>query len=39
MDIYAPLAGRIGMDAVKTELQNLSFAELEPEPTTPSRPG
>ena len=31
MDIYAPLAGRIGMDKVKTELQNLSFAELEPE--------
>lgn len=31
MDIYAPLAGRIGMDRVKTELQNLSFAELEPE--------
>ncbi len=31
MDIYAPLAGRIGMDKVKTELQDLSFAELEPE--------
>ncbi len=31
MDIYAPLAGRIGMDKVKTELQNLAFAELEPE--------
>ncbi len=31
MDIYAPLAGRIGMDKVKTELQNLSFGELEPE--------
>ncbi len=31
MDIYAPLAGRIGMDKVKTELQNLSFIELEPE--------
>ncbi|MBB2173205.1 RelA/SpoT family protein [Gluconacetobacter asukensis] len=31
MEIYAPLAGRIGMDKVKTELQNLSFAELEPE--------
>ncbi|WP_086644880.1 bifunctional (p)ppGpp synthetase/guanosine-3',5'-bis(diphosphate) 3'-pyrophosphohydrolase [Acetobacter sp. DsW_063] len=31
MDIYAPLAGRIGMDRVKTELQNLSFAQLEPE--------
>jgi guanosine-3',5'-bis(diphosphate) 3'-pyrophosphohydrolase len=31
MDIYAPLAGRIGMDKVKTELQNRSFGELEPE--------
>ena len=31
MDIYAPLADRIGMDAVKTELQTLAFAQLEPE--------
>ncbi|WP_025841224.1 RelA/SpoT family protein [Asaia platycodi] len=31
MDIYAPLAERIGMDRVKTELQNLSFEQLEPE--------
>ena len=31
MDIYAPLAERIGMDAVKTELQTLSFAQIEPE--------
>jgi GTP pyrophosphokinase len=31
MEIYAPLAERIGMDAVKTELQNLAFAELDPE--------
>ena len=31
MEIYAPLAERIGMDAVKNELQNLSFAELEPD--------
>ena len=31
MDIYAPLAGRIGMDSLKTELQNRSFAELEPD--------
>ena len=31
MDIYAPLAERIGMDAVKTELQTLAFAQLEPE--------
>ncbi len=31
MEIYAPLAERIGMDAIKTELQNLAFAQLEPE--------
>jgi GTP pyrophosphokinase len=31
MDIYAPLAERIGMDAVKTELQTQAFAQLEPE--------
>ena len=31
MEIYAPLAERIGMDAIKTELQSLSFAQLEPE--------
>src|SRR5579864_6832234 len=31
MEIYAPLAERIGMDQVKTELQTLSFAQLEPE--------
>src|SRR6185437_15672653 len=31
MEIYAPLAERIGMDAMKTELQTLAFAQLEPE--------
>ena len=31
MEIYAPLAERIGMDAIKTELQTLSFKQLEPE--------
>src|SRR3954452_2511847 len=31
MEIYAPLAERIGMDSVKTELQTLSFTQLEPE--------
>ncbi len=31
MDIYAPLAERIGMDRIKTELQSRAFAELEPE--------
>src|SRR6202789_4229550 len=29
MEIYAPLAERIGMDAVKTELQTLAFAQLD----------
>ncbi len=31
MEIYAPLAERIGMDSLKTELQTLSFQQLEPE--------
>ncbi|HEY6430386.1 MAG TPA: bifunctional (p)ppGpp synthetase/guanosine-3',5'-bis(diphosphate) 3'-pyrophosphohydrolase, partial [Acetobacteraceae bacterium] len=31
MDIYAPLAERIGMDTVKVELQTLAFSQLEPE--------
>jgi GTP pyrophosphokinase len=31
MEIYAPLAERIGMDAIKTELQDLAFAQIEPE--------
>jgi GTP pyrophosphokinase len=31
MEIYAPLAERIGMDALKTELQTLAFAQLEQE--------
>ncbi len=31
MEIYAPLAERIGMESVKSELQTLSFAQLEPE--------
>ena len=31
MEIYAPLAERIGMDDLKTELQTLSFAQIEPE--------
>ncbi|MBO6037927.1 MAG: bifunctional (p)ppGpp synthetase/guanosine-3',5'-bis(diphosphate) 3'-pyrophosphohydrolase, partial [Acetobacter sp.] len=31
LDIYAPLADRIGIDRVKVELQSLSFAQLEPE--------
>jgi len=31
MEIYAPLAERIGMDQIKTELQTLAFVQLEPE--------
>lgn len=31
MDIYAPLAGRIGMQAFRDELDDLAFAELHPE--------
>ncbi len=31
MEIYAPLAERIGMEALKSELQTLAFAQLEPE--------
>jgi len=31
MEIYAPLAERIGMEQVKTELQTLAFAQLDPE--------
>ncbi len=31
MEIYAPLAGRIGMEAMRTELQTLAFMQIEPE--------
>jgi len=31
MEIYAPLAERIGMQKIKNELQDLSFRELHPE--------
>ncbi len=31
IDIYAPLAGRLGMSKVKNELEDLSFQYLEPE--------
>ncbi|MEP1030025.1 MAG: bifunctional (p)ppGpp synthetase/guanosine-3',5'-bis(diphosphate) 3'-pyrophosphohydrolase, partial [Alphaproteobacteria bacterium] len=31
MDIYAPLAERIGMQEIKTELEDLAFAEINPE--------
>jgi guanosine-3',5'-bis(diphosphate) 3'-pyrophosphohydrolase len=32
VDIYAPLAGRIGMQNMREELEDLAFAELNPEP-------
>jgi len=31
MDIYAPLAGRMGMQDMRSELENLAFAVLQPE--------
>jgi GTP pyrophosphokinase len=31
MEIYAPLAERIGMQEIKTELEDLAFAEINPE--------
>ncbi len=31
LDIYAPLAGRIGMQNMREELEDLAFAEIEPE--------
>ncbi len=31
MEIYAPLAERIGLHAVKDELQNLAFAQIHPD--------
>ena len=31
MDIYAPLAGRMGMQDMRSELENLSFRTLQPD--------
>jgi len=30
-DIYAPLAGRLGIDWIRTELEDLSFSHIQPE--------
>lgn len=30
-DIYAPLAGRLGIDWIRTELEDLSFSHLQPD--------
>ena len=32
MEIYAPLADRMGMNRIRDELEDLSFAELNPQP-------
>tara|TARA_Y100000590_G_scaffold453175_1_gene597750 strand:- start:5232 stop:6974 length:1743 start_codon:yes stop_codon:yes gene_type:complete len=32
MEIYAPLSDRMGMNTIRDELEDLSFAELNPEP-------
>jgi len=32
MEIYAPLADRMGMNRIRDELEDLSFAQLNPEP-------
>ncbi len=34
MEIYAPLAERMGMHGVKDELQDLAFKEMQPEART-----
>jgi guanosine-3',5'-bis(diphosphate) 3'-pyrophosphohydrolase len=31
MEIYAPLAGRMGMQDMRSELENLAFEQLQPD--------
>ncbi len=37
LDIYAPLAGRMGMQDMRDELEDLSFRQLMPERLSPDR--
>jgi guanosine-3',5'-bis(diphosphate) 3'-pyrophosphohydrolase len=39
MDIYAPLAGRMGMQDMREELEELAFRHINPEATAPSPTG
>ncbi len=39
MEIYAPLAGRMGMQSLREELEDLAFRHLNPMPGRPSPSG
>ena len=38
LDIYAPLAGRMGMQSMRDELEDLAFRHLMPEPSAIDQP-